>query len=144
VPVLLAGVAFIGSVWSVIAFVGTYFVAKITAKAFFTGSQIFVSALLITAHIATLAFFFFIIAFLFNKYNDFLALVASMVGKSEILSLVYQILQSLGIFNAFNDVFAIFSQPLLLYLGYRVIVLVFKALENTSNELFKVGVLTQQ
>ena len=143
-PLLVLVGEFIGSIWSAIGVVSTYIIAKITAKVFFTGSQIVVSVLLITKFIVVIGFFVFLIPFLFNKYNDFLALLVDMATQSENLSLAFKILQSLGIINAFNDVFAIFSEPLLLYFGYRASLVLYSVLKRISDELFKAGVLTQE
>lgn len=145
---LLAAVPFVGSIVTGIGtlstMVATWIVAKLTAKAFFLGSQIFVSFLLITSHIALLAFFLYAIMFVYNQYNTFLSLISTFGGGNEILSIAFQVIQSLGVLDAFTDVFAIFSPFILGYLGYKASMLVFHSLEHTSNELFKVGVLVQQ
>ena len=121
-----------------------WFAARITSKAFFLGIQISVSTALIIGHIATVAFLFFAILFIYNKYNDLLNYITTMPATSDLLSVTMSIMQSIGLINAFNDVFAIFSPFLIGYLLYRVALIVFSAFEKTSNEVFKVGVLVQQ
>lgn len=121
-----------------------WIIKKITAKAFFLGIQIAVSITLIIAHVALVGFFLFAIGFVYNKYNDLLNAINNMSTQSDLLSTAMNIMQSIGLIKAFNDVFAIFSPFLLAYLGYRVALAVFNAYERTSNEVFKVGVLVQQ
>ncbi|MDO8609256.1 MAG: hypothetical protein Q7R95_01790 [bacterium] len=114
------------------------------SKSVFVGIQIAVSTALIAAHITMLGFFIYAIGFVFNKYNDFLALITSMNSSSELSAVVINIMQAIGIINAFNDVFNIFSPFIVAYLLFRSAQIVFHSFQATSNELFKVGVLTQQ
>lgn len=117
---------------------------SLIAKSVFVPAQLFVSVALIGSHIAMFGFFIYAIAFVYNKYNDFLQLLSDMTSQSGLLATVIQILQSMGVINAFNDVFSIFSPFILGYLAFKILGLVFASFQATSNELFKVGVLTQQ
>ncbi len=121
-----------------------WIIKKITSKAFFLGIQITVSTTLIIAHVSLVGFFLFAIGFVYNKYNDLLNVINNMSTQSDLLSTAMNIMQSIGLIKAFNDVFAIFSPFLLAYLVYRVTLAVFNAYERTSNEVFKIGVLVQQ
>jgi len=121
-----------------------WIVAKITAKSFFLGIQIAVSISLIAGHIILVGFFFYAILFVYNKYNELLNYISTMSTQSDLLSVALSIMQAMGLINAFNDVFAIFSPFIIGYLAYRVSMVVFSAYEKTSNEVFKVGVLVQQ
>jgi hypothetical protein len=144
-PLLLAPIVTVASsVGAMGTAVVTYIVAKVTSKALFMSAQIFVSVALIGSHVVMMGFFLYIILFVFNKYNEFLELISNMSQESEILSIAFNILQSLGIFSAFSDVFAIFSPFLLAYLIYRAGLIVYHSFQATSNELFKVVVVTQQ
>ncbi len=80
----------------------------------------------------------------YNKYNDLLDYIANMPEKSDLLGVALNIMQSIGLINAFNDVFTIFSPFIIGYLSYRVVIILYKSAESVSNELFKVGVLVQQ
>lgn len=145
---LLAAIPVVGTIITSIGLmtttVVTYVVAKLTAKAFFTGSQIFVAFLLITAHFAMLGFFLYAIMFIYNQYNALLQMITDMSSQSDLLSISFNVLQAMGVINAFNDVFSIFSPFILSYLVYKSGLIVFHSLQATSNELFKIGVLTQQ
>lgn len=124
--------------------IGGWFAVSMASKSVFVGIQIAVSTALIAAHITMLGFFIYAIGFVFNKYNDFLALITSMNSSSELSAVVINIMQAIGIINAFNDVFNIFSPFIVAYLLFRSAQIVFHSFQATSNELFKVGVLTQQ
>lgn len=82
--------------------------------------------------------------FAYNTYNDLLELITTMTERSDLLAISLNILQAMGVISAFNDVFSIFSPFILGFLAYKVTMVVFHSLQATSNELFKVGVLTQQ
>lgn len=114
------------------------------SKSLFVPLQLAVSLALILAHISMLAFFLYAIVFIYNKYNEFLQLIADLSEGTELLAIALNIMQSMGIINAFNDVFSLFSPFIIGYLVYRSLLIVYHSFQATSNELFKVGVLVQQ
>ena len=116
----------------------------LASKSVFVPIQIAFAILLFTAHIVMFGFIIYAITFFYNKYNEFLALISNMSNGDEILTIALQLLQALGVINAFNDVFAIFSPFIIAYLVFIGSSLVFHSWQATSNEIFKVGVLTQQ
>ena len=121
-----------------------WIVGKLLGKFLIVGSQISVSLALIGAHIILVGFFLYAIGFVYNKYNDLLNAINNMSTQSDLLSVAMKIMQSIGLINAFNDVFAIFSPFLVSYLVYRAGLLAFNSYEKVSNELFKVGVVAQE
>lgn len=124
--------------------IGAWYIAAMASKSVFVGIQIFVSTALISAHIAVLGFFLYAIKFVYDMYNSLLQMIADMSSQSGLLSISLNILQSIGVINAFNDVFSLFSPFIIAYLVYKSGLVVFHSFQATSNELFKVGVLTQQ
>ncbi len=117
---------------------------KIAKKLLVIGIQISASTALILAHAALLGFFLYAILFVYNKYNDLLNNINNMTTQSDLLGVALHVMQAIGLINAFNDVFAIFSPFLIAYLTYRVSLAVFNAYERVSSEIFKVGVLTEE
>lgn len=116
----------------------------LASKSVFVTIQIIVATALVLAHIVLLGFVLYAIAFVYNAYNSLLELVVNMSAGSELLGIAMKVLQSLGVINAFNDVFAIFSPFIIGYLVYVSGLMIFHSFQATSNEIFKVGVLTQQ
>lgn len=113
-------------------------------KSVFVPLQLTVSVALILLHVAVMAYFVYAIVFLYNKINFVLNIMNNIPFTNQVLSIALQVLQALGIMQAFHDVFAIFSPYLIAYLVYKVALIIYHSAETTSNELFKVGVLTQQ
>ena len=131
----------------IVSVIGSFFAwlsGKILAKSILTGIYVTVTTMLIAGHIAMMAFFGYAILFIFNRYNDFMNLLSTFDGFHPLLAITINILQSVGIINAFNDVFSIFSPFIISYLGYRVALVVYHSWKITSDELFKIGVLIQQ
>lgn len=145
---LLGAIPIIGSVVAGVStastIVATYIVGKLSLKSFILGAQISATLLVFTLHIGIATFYYYIIAFFFNQYNALLASLNSMSEESDLLSISMNILQSIGFINAFNDVFSIFSIPLVAYLIHKGSAVLFHTAKATSDELFKIGVLTQQ
>ena len=131
----------------IVSVIGSFFAwlsGKILAKSVVMGVYASVIMMMIVGHIAMLGFFGYAILFIFDKYNDFMNLLSSLDGFDPLLAISINILQSVGIINAFNDVFSIFSPFIISYLGYRVALVVYHSWKITSDELFKIGVLIQQ
>jgi len=113
-------------------------------KAVFVPLQFTVSIALILLHVAVLGYFVYSIVFIYNKINYVLDIINNIPFSNEVLTIALQVLQSLGIMASFHDVFAIFSPYLIAFLVYKIALIIYHSAETTSNELFKVGVLTQQ
>jgi hypothetical protein len=128
----------------IIASAAAWIIAKLTSKAIFTSAQIISSVSLISAHFILISFAIFAIIFVYNRINDLFTYISSLSDDNEILSLTIDILKSFGIFDAFSDVFAIFSPLFVAFLVYLASTLVYKSIKTTSDELFKVGVINQQ
>jgi len=121
-----------------------WLVTALGSKVVFVPIQLAIAGFLIVAHIAMLGFFVYAIKFFYDKYNDLLQLVTDMSTSSDILALSLQFLQSLGVINAFNDVFSIFSPFIIAFLVFKAGKMVYHSFKVTSDEVFKIGVLIQQ
>ncbi|MFA6197318.1 MAG: hypothetical protein WC656_11830 [Sulfurimonas sp.] len=143
-PIISALVTIFSSLFALISSGFAWFVARITSKVFIFTTQLAVTIILMAAHAVLMAFFLYAILFLYNRYNDMIGLIRDMGTNSDILYIAFQVLQSLGVINAFHDVFAIFSPFIISYLVYRAGRVIYSSWVATSNELFKLGVLSQQ
>jgi len=117
---------------------------KIGSKIGLVGLQFGGATAFVIAHGIVLYFIFDAVKFFYDQYNAFMNFVVSLQGSTELLSMVINFLYTIGFFNAFNDVFAIFAPFITMYLGYRLSMLLFRASRALSNEFFKIGVLWQQ
>ena len=116
----------------------------LSSKVVFVPIQISVAVLLVTAHIATFAFFIYGLLFFYNQYHNFLDFVKSMSNQNDLLSISFNVLSAMGFFDAFNSVFHIFSPFIVAWLVYKTSLIVFSSLKHTSDEVFKIGVLVGQ
>lgn len=130
-PIFIAVAASLGIAW------------KAISKGVAIGAQVTASLALLVAHGAALFAMYKIISFFYEQYNALQTYIANAQGIDGI-DTFFMILQSTGILPAFIDVFTIF-QPLFisffLYYGARMLYL---SLLETSNQVFKIGVLAQQ
>jgi hypothetical protein len=121
-----------------------WLVGGLASKSLFIGIQITVAVALVSAHVAMLIFVVGLILFVYNKYNELTELIASFTAQSEIFGIALNILQSMGVFQAFSDVSALFMLIIIGYFTYLGGKIVFHSLKMTSDEIFKIGVLAQQ
>ena len=117
---------------------------KIGSKVVLVGLQFTGATAFVIAHAVVLGFIVYAVKFFYDQYNAFMNFVVSLQGSTELLSMVVNFLYTIGFFNAFNDVFAIFAPFISAYLVYRLSMLVFRTSRALSNEFFKIGVLWQQ
>ena len=117
---------------------------KIGSKVVLVGLQFAGATAFVIAHALVLGFVLYAVKFVYDQYNSFMSFVANMDGASELSSMVVNFLYAIGFFNAFNDVFAIFSPFLTAFLLYKVLMVSFHISRALSNEFFKIGVLWQQ
>ena len=121
-----------------------WIMTKIGSKAVLVGLQFAGATAYITAHVIVLGFILYAVKFIYDQYNAFMAFVTNMGVNTDLLGMVVNFLHAIGFFNAFNDVFAIFSPFFTAYLVYKVSMISFSVARSLSNEFFKIGVLWQQ
>ena len=142
---VLAGVYSLGAgIASLVTSILGWIAVKLTAKAIAIPTYLFVSGLLIAGHLSMVLGMVALLSYFFSVYNVFIDTLNSFSSEHEIVNVAFSIMNTLGIFKAFEDVFAIFSPFIILYLTYRGLVLIYLSFQITTNELFKIGVLVQQ
>lgn len=122
----------------------SWIINKIGAKAFFVGVQFAGSTAFVVAHAVALGFIFYVVQFFYNQYNAFMNFVSNMSTATQLTGLATNFLHAIGFFNAFNDVFIIFSPFLTAFLVYKLSMITFSIARALSNEIFKLGVIWQQ
>jgi len=121
-----------------------WILGKIGSKVVLVGLQFAGATAFVVAHAVALGFVLYAIKFVYDQYNSFMNFVSTMQGVDALTSMVVNFLYAIGFFNAFNDVFAIFSPFLSAFLLYKVSMIAFHVSRSLSNEFFKIGVLWQQ
>jgi hypothetical protein len=117
---------------------------KIGSKLVLVGLQFAGATAFVVAHALVLGFVLYALKFVYNQYNAFMAFVPTMQGSDALSNMVINFLYAIGFFNAFNDVFFIFSPFLTAFLTYKYLMAAFHVSRALSNEFFKIGVLWQQ
>jgi len=117
---------------------------KIGSKVVLVGVQFAGSTAYVVAHVAILVLLYKIMKFIYDQYNSFMQFATNIQGSSELLDMALIFLHTIGFINASNDVFAIFSRYIVLFLQYKIGMFLFAKLHSLSNEFFKIGVLWQQ
>ena len=110
-------------------------VAYIRKKVTF-GAMVVVNTALVVMLFAYGAAILSLLLFVYNKINQFISFLSdiSSGGSNEILAWAMDILRALGVWNAFVDVYNIFSVPIVSIItiyGMRLGLNVFHSLQNT-------------
>ena len=114
--------------WSKIV---TYIRKKVTF-----GAMVVVNTALVVMLFAYGAAILSILIFVYNKTNQFISFLSdiSSGGSNEILAWAMDILRALGVWNAFVDVYNVFSVPIISVItiyGMRLGLKIFHSLQNT-------------
>ncbi|MDD3462457.1 MAG: hypothetical protein PHW07_02310 [Sulfurospirillaceae bacterium] len=146
-----------GTVATIIRTIGGWFAKGGAVSSFFAwlGVKFTTKGLAVAWQIATLIALFasrvaFGIAFvdlcttLYNYFNSFLSSLNSTLHTGDLLSTAYQVLISIGAIDALKDSFAVFNVCIVAIGVAYLLKYIFKTLEVTSNEYFKLSVLLQQ
>ena len=115
---------------------------KVTLTTLILPIQIAFIGSIITFRLSLLTFFITLIMFIYNKSIDLLSFLQIEMNKS-IFSIPYKILESLGVFSAFSDVFAYFSILFVTFLLALISKMALNSLKELSEEFYKIGVLLQ-
>jgi hypothetical protein len=115
---------------------------KLTLTALIVPIQITLIGALIVARISLATAITTLIILIYNKMNEVITQFESF-AFSNVLSVPFKILQSMGIIQAFQETFAFFSlvfaSLLLAFLGKLAV----SSLQSISDEYYKIGVLLQ-
>jgi len=122
----------------------SWIMTKIGGKLVLTSSQLSVTIFFIISHVVMLGFIVYAVKFFYDQYNNFMNFATSMQTATELTALTMNFLHAIGFFNAFNDVFSIFSPFLTAFLIYKLSTIIFSMSRAISHELFKIGVIWQQ
>ena len=128
---------------SAITAILTYFFTKLSVKSGFVVAFVAVNSAILVPYIAMLAFFTYGLLFVYNQINAFLVYFLGVIN-SQTFSLITQVLQSIGFFQALHDVFAIFSPFLIALLVFKVNSILLGIAKSIKTSIFELGVLSQQ
>lgn len=118
---------------------------KLTSKALIVPLQYVVTTALVVARVGFVTTMLTLLASIYNKINDVLNQIPSMTAQSsnQSLSIGYNLLQSIGLIDALNDAFALFSAFFIPLMILFVSKLVLSILKMASDEFFKIGMQLQ-
>lgn len=128
-----------GAIASFFAWMGV----KFTSKAVIVGLQIGTIVVLFSARIAFLVSVLEFSRLTYNYINTFLNNLNSIFNSDTLLSLGFNVLQSIGIIDAFVDAFAVFNILFPALLLAWVLKFAYHTSKMTSDEFFKIGMLLQ-
>ena len=121
-----------------------WIMTKVGSKLVLVGLQFAGATAYIIAHAVVLGFVLYAVKFIYDQYNALMSFVTSLGATTDLLGMVINFLYAIGFFNAFNDVFWIFSPFFTAFLSYKVSMLVFSIARSMTDQFFKLGVLWQQ
>jgi hypothetical protein len=128
-----------GFVLSFFAWIGK----KITVKGILLPFQFAVVGLLFVHRIALLTAFITLIVYIYNGIVTLLEYINTTIF-STVFALPVQILQSVGFFQALNDVFATFSFLFISLLVMYVTKAIISSVQMMSDEFFKIAMMIGQ
>lgn len=117
---------------------------KLTAKSVAVAWQIATIIALTTSRVAFVYAIFEVARLVYNYINHFVTTLPSYLTASDISSLAYSLMRSIGLVDAFMDAFVLFNA---LYIAIIIAYLAhfsFHTLKIASDEYFKLSVLIQQ
>ena len=128
-----------GAIAAFFAWIGV----KFTSKSVIVGIQITSVSLLVASRLAFLWAVLEFAKLTINGITAFFKSIPSFLDSSEIMSISYDILRSIGFIDAFLDAFSIFNTLLIAMLTAWVLKFAFHTAKTTSDEFFKIGMLLQ-
>jgi len=128
-----------GAIASFFSWIGV----KLTSKAVIVGLQIVRIIALVGAYVSFLVAVLKFSIKTINYITSFLHDMNSYFNTDSILSLVFKILQSIGITDAFNDAFSIFNVLFPALVGAWALKFSYKIYKMVSDEFYKLGSLLQ-
>lgn len=115
---------------------------KIAVTSLILPIQITLIGAIITFRISLATGLITLIIYAYNKTNDLLEFV-NLEISSSILTVPYQVLQSLGVISALSDFFSIFTFVFIALLTALIAKIAVISLSQISDEFYKIGVLLQ-
>jgi len=128
-----------GAIAAFFAWIGV----KFTSKSVIVGIQITSVSLLVASRIAFLWAVLEFAKLTINGMTVFFKSIPSFFSSSEVLSISYDILRSIGFIDAILDAFSIFNTLLIAMLTAWVLKFAFHTAKTTSDEFFRIGMLLQ-
>jgi len=116
---------------------------KLTSKSFIVGVQI---GTIVTLAFARIAFLIAVVSFAkltLNALTVALNSVPTLLTSDSIISLSYDVMQSIGLIDAVNDAFSLFNTLLVSLLTAWALKFAYHTSKITSDEFFKLGMLLQ-
>lgn len=115
---------------------------KIAVTSLILPIQITLIGAIITFRITLTTALITLIIYAYNKTNDLLEYI-SLEITSSILTVPYQVLQSLGVISALSDFFAVFTFVFIALLSTIIAKIAVISFSQISDEFYKIGVLLQ-
>ncbi|MDY3204475.1 MAG: hypothetical protein RBR70_05330 [Arcobacter sp.] len=115
---------------------------KLTLTALIMPIQIALVGALVTAKVSMLVAIVTLIVWIYNQFIVVLNLINTQISSS-ILEIPVKVLQSLGLIQAMNETFALFSLVFIPLLLAFISKLAVSSLQSLSDEYYKIGVLLQ-
>jgi hypothetical protein len=115
---------------------------KLTLTAIIVPIQITLLIALYTAKFAFITTIVTLIVWIYNRVVVIFDLISSM-NNNVSFDIPFKILQSLGIFQALNETFALFSYVFVSLMILFISKLAIMSLQSIADEYFKIGVLLQ-
>ncbi|WP_321471454.1 hypothetical protein [Halarcobacter sp.] len=113
---------------------------KITAKGILLPFQFAVVGLLFVHRMALLTAFITLVVYIYNGIVELLEYINTTIFSS-VFAMPVQILQSIGFFQAVNDVFSTFSFLLVSLLVMYVTKAIVQSIQTMSDEFFKISMM---
>ncbi|KIM03140.1 MAG: hypothetical protein KU29_12635 [Sulfurovum sp. FS06-10] len=117
---------------------------KFSSKTAILGQQWFTLAALVAARIAFLIAVLEFSRLTLGAFQRFLDNLPSLLSSDVYLSLGYQVMRSIGLIDAFLEAFSLFNVLFVSLLTAWSLKFAYHTAKMTSDELFKIGVLTLQ
>lgn len=138
VGILLGFFSFSGPIVQFFLWIGK----KLTVTSLILPIQITLIGAIITFRISLATGLITLIIYAYNKTNDLLEFV-NLEISSSILTVPYQVLQSLGVISALSDFFSVFTFVFIALLSAIIAKIAVVSLSQISDEFYKIGVLLQ-
>lgn len=129
-----------GGIARLLAFIG----AKLVSKPLIISAQLTAIGILVVARVAFLVAVLDFARLCVQYAKEFNDKLSTVFDSDSAMALAFEVLRSVGVIDGFLDAFSIFKVLFPALLLSWALKFAFKTAEITSNELFKLGVLTQQ
>ena len=116
---------------------------KFAVKGVVLPIQLAVLGALVVAKVAFLVALLTLLATIYNLIKSFLDSLPSLLNSDSILVIALQLMQSIGLLDALNDAFSVFSLLFTSLLLLFISKVVLHSLKDASDEFFKIGVLLE-